>query len=69
MDAQALERPPRLVQARVSGLQYFLEHHAGSLIILTNAGQAAREYTLMACPLAQCDRRCHALVGLGQPCR
>ena len=56
MDAGQPDAPPRLVQRRTPGLQYFVEHHAGSLLILTNGG-AGREYVLMACPLAACERR------------
>ena len=60
MDAGQPGAPPRLVQRRTPGLQYFVEHHAGSLLILTNGG-AGREFVLMACPLARCERRRAAL--------
>ena len=56
MDPGQPRAAPRLVQRRSPGLQYFVEHHAGSLVILTNGG-AGREYVVMTCPLAHCERR------------
>lgn len=45
----------RCVQPRNPGLEYFVEHHAGQLYILTNA--AGPEYTLMKTPVNTPDRR------------
>lgn len=41
---------PVLVQARTAGLQYFVAHHQGSLLLLTNLG-STQEYQLMTGPL------------------
>jgi protease II len=60
VDAAQPDRPPRLVQRRAPGLQYFLEHHFGRLIILTNAC-GGPEYGLMTCELGRCARECAAL--------
>ncbi|KAL3150348.1 hypothetical protein ABBQ32_000191 [Trebouxia sp. C0010 RCD-2024] len=40
---------PRVVQRRIPGLEYFLSHHRGHLIILTNA-RGAVNYQLMSTP-------------------
>ena len=53
-------RPPRLVQRRAPGLQYFLEHQFGCLVILTNAC-GGPEYGLMTCELGRCARECAPL--------
>ncbi|KAK9845992.1 hypothetical protein WJX81_007901 [Elliptochloris bilobata] len=57
VDASRPDCAPRLVQRRAPGLQYFLEHHAGQLLVLTNASTLGREYALMTCPLELCERR------------
>lgn len=41
---------PQLVQRRMPGLEYFVSHHEGHLIILTNA-RGAVNYQLMTTPL------------------
>ena len=41
---------PVLVQARTAGLQYFVAHHQGSLLLLTNLG-STQEYQLMTAPV------------------
>ncbi|KAL4425735.1 hypothetical protein ABPG75_009751 [Micractinium tetrahymenae] len=42
---------PRLVQPRVSGLEYFVEHNAGQLYILSNA-RGAEDYAVYRVPAA-----------------
>lgn len=41
---------PAIVQPRTPGLEYFVSHHAGQLLIVTNAGGAA-DYKLAAVPV------------------
>eukprot|EP00891_Asterochloris_glomerata_P004781 jgi/Astpho2/4781/fgenesh1_pg.00067_%23_227_t len=41
---------PAIVQPRTPGLEYFVSHHAGQLLIVTNAGGAA-DYKLTAVPV------------------
>lgn len=45
-------KAPQLVQSRIAGLEYFISHHEGQLIILTNA-HGAVNYQLMTTPVHQ----------------
>ena len=45
-------KAPQLVQRRIAGLEYFISHHEGQLIILTNA-HGAVNYQLMTTPVHQ----------------
>lgn len=49
MDAWRPESPPVLLQPRTPGLEYFVEHHAGWLYILSNA-RGAEDYCLLRTP-------------------
>lgn len=46
LDAHEPHLPPHCVKARQPGLEYFVEHHKGSLLILSNAN-GANNYCLM----------------------
>ncbi|GAQ83341.1 Prolyl oligopeptidase family protein [Klebsormidium nitens] len=50
LDAANPQTPLRLVRAREPGVEYFVEHHRGSLLILTNQGNPGGEYRLMCAP-------------------
>lgn len=52
LDAGRPESPARLIHAREEGLEYFVEHREGQLLIMTNAGGALNN-CLMTAP---CDR-------------
>ena len=45
-------KAPQLVQSRIAGLEYFISHYEGQLIILTNA-HGAVNYQLMTTPVHQ----------------
>jgi oligopeptidase B len=48
IDARAPETPPRVVEPRRQGVEYSVEHHSGTFLILTN--DDAENFRLMAAP-------------------
>lgn len=52
LSASNPSKAPQLVQSRTAGLEYFISHHRGQLIILTNA-HGAVNYQLMTTPVHQ----------------
>jgi len=48
VDARRPEQPPRVVEPRRQGIEYSLEHHTGTFLILTN--DEAENFRLMAAP-------------------
>lgn len=55
IDAADRNARPRLVQIRTPGVQYSVEHHGESLIILTNA-DGAEDFKIVTAPLTSPDR-------------
>ena len=51
IDAEKPDAAPRLVAARVEGIEYDIEHHADQFIILTNQ-DGAEDYKLVTAPVA-----------------
>ena len=56
MDAQGGDERPRLMQARQEGLEYFVEHVRGRLVILTNADGAV-DNCLVSAPVHKPEKR------------
>ena len=57
VDALNPDSRPLLVEERQEGVEYFVEHDRGPLLILTNAGGAVNNKLMMApasCPQMQC---------------
>lgn len=52
LDTSNPSSPPQLVQRRIAGLEYFISHHQGQLLILTSA-HGAVNYQLMTAPVHQ----------------
>jgi oligopeptidase B len=58
IDAEHPEHPPRVVEPRRQGIEYSIEHHTGTFLVLTN--DDAENFRLMAAPAgprADPDRR------------
>ncbi len=55
IDLARPETPPRLVQARETNLEYSLDRHGDSFIILTNTDGAV-DFKLMQCPVDDCGK-------------
>ena len=54
-------REPQVVQPRVQGIEYSVEHHTGTLVLLTNAG--AENFRVLAAPVEGGEsRRWHEVV-------
>ncbi|KNE57852.1 hypothetical protein AMAG_04697 [Allomyces macrogynus ATCC 38327] len=51
IDTQAPLDPPRLIQAREDGVQYYVDHHTSQFYILTNA-DGAEDFKLVTAPTA-----------------
>ena len=59
--------PPRLLCRRTEGLEYFVEHHSGRLLVLGNA-QGAENYALFRCaPVSR--RGAFVVVVISEGCR
>ena len=56
VDAAQPTRKPRLVEPRIPGLSYFIEHHDGTLLVLSQTSGNAN-YEVMSAPASSPQRR------------